>query len=379
MIQLFRQARWAVASCIGSRIIIFATILFSRIVLVPGPASLPNGAEANGTLLSVLNAWDGTWYRIIAQVGYLSDFLLWKGDVPLALAFFPFYPLLIRLVAFVVPDFWIASVVVSNICFLVSAVLFDALIKLDYPDPRVGRRAIMLLMFTPMSFFFSMAYSESTFLMLSLAAFLAARKEKWLIASLCGMCLSATRPPGFLIALPLFLEYLQQWRRSEPTAKTLFRPPLFLLGLIPLGLVAFMALCYFELGSFFAFMHAHQAGWEQKLAFPWQAITGLHEFAPFYRWFFVGALVIGSLLFAAGFWLKIRLSYLVWIGLLIAFSLSWGTMASSPRYLSIIFPLFIVLGLITARFEGAYEWLLAASVTVLTLCTVMIANGYWMT
>ena len=65
--------------------------------------------------------------------------------------------------------------------------------------------------------------------------------------------------------------------------------------------------------------------------------------------------------------------------MLIAFSLSWGTMASSPRYLSIIFPLFIVLGLITARFEGAYEWLLAASVAVLTLCTVLITNGYWMT
>jgi Gpi18-like mannosyltransferase len=358
---------------------IFATILLSRMAFAPGKSGLPPDAETKGALLSVLNGWDGTWYRTIGQAGYLSHLLPWKEDVPLALAFFPFYPVLIRLVAFVIPDFWIASVVVSNICFLVSAVLFDALIKLDYPDPKVGHRAITFLMFTPMSFFFSMAYTESTFLMLSLAAFLAARKEKWLIASLCGMCLSVTRPPGFLIALPLFIEYLQQWRRSEPTLRTLFRPPLFLLGLIPLGVVAFMAFCYFELGSFFAFMHAHQAGWEQKLAYPWHAITGLDEFAPFYRWLFVGALVVGSSLFAAGFWLRIRLSYLVWIGALIAFSLSWGTMASSPRYLSIIFPLFIVLGLITARFEGAYEWLLAASVAVLTLCTVLITNGYWMT
>ena len=65
--------------------------------------------------------------------------------------------------------------------------------------------------------------------------------------------------------------------------------------------------------------------------------------------------------------------------MLIAFSLSWGTMASSPRFLSIIFPLFIVLGLITARFEGVYAWLLAASVAALTLCTILLANGYWMT
>ena len=379
MIQLLLQAKGAVGSCIVSRLMIFATILLSRMAFAAGKSGPLVGPEPKGTLLTVLNYWDGTWYRTIGQVGYFSDLLLWKDDVPLALACFPFYPLLIRLVAFVIPDFWIASVVVSNICFLVSAVLFDALIKLDYSDPKVGHRAITFLMFSPMIFFFSMAYTESTFLMLSLAAFLAARKEKWLIASLCGMCLSATRPPGFLIALPLFIEYLQQWRKSEPTLRTLFRPPLFLLGLIPLGLVAFMVFCYFELGSFFASMHAHQAGWGQKLAYPWHAITGLDEFAPFYRWLFVGALVVGGSLFAAGFWLRIRLSYLVWIGVLIAFSLSWGTMTSSPRYLSIIFPLFIVLGLITARFEGAYEWLLAASVAVLTLCTVLIANGYWMT
>jgi hypothetical protein len=193
------------------------------------------------------------------------------------------------------------------------------------------------------------------------------------------MCLSATRPPGFLIALPLFIEYLQQWRKSEPTLKSFFRPQLFFLGLVPLGLVAFAAFCYLELGSFFAFMRAHVTGWEQKFTSPWIALTRVHQFGLFYRWFFVGALALGSSLFAAGFWVKIRPSYLVWTGVLIVFSLSWGTMASSPRYLSIIFPLFIVVGLLTTRFEGAYEWLLAASVTLLTLCTVMIANGYWMT
>ena len=379
MIQLLRQTKSALGSCIGSRIIIFATILLSRMAFAAGKSGPLVGPEPKGTLLTVLNYWDGTWYRTIAQMGYFSPLLPWKGDFPLALACFPLYPLLIRLAAFLIPDFWIASVVVSNICFLVSAVLFDALIKLDYPDPKVGHRAITFLMFTPMSFFFSMAYTESTFLMLSLAAFLAARKEKWLIASLCGMCLSATRPPGFLIALPLFIEYLQQWRRSEPTLRTLLRPPLFFLGLIPLGLGAYMAFCRFKLGSFFASMQAHHIGWEQKPAFPWHALTGLDEFAPFYRWLFVGALVLGSALFAAGFWFRIRVSYLVWIGVLMAFSLAWGTMASSPRFLSIIFPLFIVLGLITARFEGVYEWLLAASVALLTLCTVLIANGYWMT
>jgi hypothetical protein len=50
-----------------------------------------------------------------------------------------------------------------------------------------------------------------------------------------------------------------------------------------------------------------------------------------------------------------------------------------PRYFSVEFPLFIVIGLIVARFERAYEPLLAASIALLTLCTVLSANGYWMT
>jgi hypothetical protein len=67
------------------------------------------------------------------------------------------------------------------------------------------------------------------------------------------------------------------------------------------------------------------------------------------------------------------------MALLTSVYLCSGTLEAMPRYFSVEFPLFIVIGLIVARFERAYEPLLAASIALLTLCTVLSANGYWMT
>jgi hypothetical protein len=365
---------------IGSRLIIFATIFLSRLAILPGPSGLPPGSETKGILLSVLNCWDSTWYRTIAQEGYATLSLPWRHGIPLAPSFFPFYPLLIKAVGFVARDYWIAAVLVSNICFLVAAVLFDVLMRLDYPEEKIRGRAAAFLMFSPVSFFFSTGYSESTFLMLAIGAFLAARKQQWLVASLLGMCCTATRAPGFLLAIPLLVEYVEHWRGSQPTLKTFLRPSLFSFGLIPLGLVGYMVYCYFRLGDPFVWMHAHHIGWTQRLSFPWVALFfRLNEFEPFYRWLYVGVTVVAILIFAAGIWLRVRTSYLVWTGVILLFNLSWGRMEAAPRYLIIVFPLFIILGLFTTRFPKTYELLFAGSTALLILCTVVIANGYLMT
>ena len=102
--------------------------------------------EHGGTLLDILTQWDGVWYRLIAKHGY-------GPPMPeLAAAFFPVYPLLVRAVAFIVRDFQVASLLVSNGCLIAAALLLVRLLRLDY-DELVCRRAITFLMFNPVSFF----------------------------------------------------------------------------------------------------------------------------------------------------------------------------------------------------------------------------------
>lgn len=56
-----------------------------------------------------------------------------------------------------------------------------------------------------------------------------------------------------------------------------------------------------------------------------------------------------------------------------------NSLEAIPRYLSILFPLFIVLGVVAVRFRWSYELIFASSTVLLTICTVLSANGYWMT
>ena len=66
------------------------------------------------------------------------------------------------------------------------------------------------------------------------------------------MCLTATRAPGLLIGAPLFAEYLMQWRERGGNVRAFFRPHLFLLALVPVGLLAYMFYLYLLRGDFSA-------------------------------------------------------------------------------------------------------------------------------
>jgi Gpi18-like mannosyltransferase len=183
-----------------------ALIVFSRQIIERGPhVVVSTQNEHGGTLLDILTQWDGNWYRLIAERGYAPPM------PEVAAAFFPLYPLLVRAVAFIVRDVQVACLLVSNGCLIASALLMIRLLRLDY-DEVVSRRALIFLMFNPVSFFLSAAYTESTFLLLSIGALLAARQNKWSVAGLCGGFLSATRAPGLLIGVPLLAEHALQWR-----------------------------------------------------------------------------------------------------------------------------------------------------------------------
>jgi len=365
---LLRHWQWVVVAFVASRLLIFAVIHFSRVVFVPGTFWHPGG------VMSVLLQWDGElWYVNIARNGFSYSPIL-----PSSMGFFPFYPLLIKIASFVFLDYRVAALVVSHLCFLAAGLLLNALINLDYDNPRVNRAAVMFLMFSPVSFFFSNAYSESTFLMLALAAFLAARRARWFLAVLCGMFLAATRNAGFLITLPLFVEYLSQNWRPSMGWRRLFHPRILLFGLVPLGFVSFLAVGYVLFGDPFAYVNA-TAVWGREFSSPLKTFASLQWLPQFHGTLFVTVLSAGLVLWGLGIFFRVRASYMVYAAMLISIYLCGASLEAIPRYLSVVFPLFITLGLLAARFEWSYLPLLSASTALLTLCTILSATGYWIT
>ena len=125
------------------------------------------------------DSWDSPWYESIAKSGYSTS-----PDVSRMqnYAFFPLYPLLMRVVGDVTGlgglngGYAIAGFLLSNVSFFFALVLLYELTREVWGDSALASRAVWLLAAWPWSYIFSMTYTESLFLALSLAALLAAYK-----------------------------------------------------------------------------------------------------------------------------------------------------------------------------------------------------------
>ena len=168
------------------------------------PLRVSDRLGAIGNVLAAPSVrWDSIHYLAIAGHGYAAA---------TSTAFFPLYPLLIRVMGAATGSAPVAGVLISAVSLMVALGLLHRLTDLE-----LGRRAadatVMLLALSPLSFFFSAVYTESLFLALSLGAVYAGRRGRWAAAGALAGLAAVTRVPGVLLVVPLALIYLKQHRR----------------------------------------------------------------------------------------------------------------------------------------------------------------------
>lgn len=238
----------------ASRLILWAIGWFVWHSLERGPHPPRGGAQ----LWQLLDRWDAGWYRSIVEHGYS-----YTPGAESNVAFFPLLPLCVWLLR-AVTGFKIsfAGFVISNLALLASAILLRRLVQRDYPAPeRVGDRVVWLLLFCPMTFFHSAFYTESIFLLLSIATLFAARERRWLAAGIFGALLTASRGNALLILLPITWEaFVLRDRASKAAVRTNSSRGWLLF--IPAGLLAYAAYLHFQVGDALAFAHAMKA-WDR--------------------------------------------------------------------------------------------------------------------
>ncbi len=146
--------------------------------------------------------WDALYYARLAAHGYGSM----RGSDRGGLAFFPLFPLVAAGPLRLGLPPAVAVVLVADLCALVATVALALLVAREW-GPVVAARAVVLFLTVPASFFMSVGYSEGPFLALSLCAFVALRRHRWIVAALlCGLA-AVTRPTGVALAVP----YLVEW------------------------------------------------------------------------------------------------------------------------------------------------------------------------
>jgi hypothetical protein len=198
--------------------------------------------------------WDGAWYSEIATQGYGTR-------APESTAFFPLYPLLVKLGSSLAggPAMW--GVLVSLLCTAL-ALFFVYRVAENLYGVSAARASTLALAFFPTAFFLNAVYTEALFLALTAGAVWAARVRGnlWL-AGVFGALATATRNLGVLLLIPLFFEWAR--RRSTVGLRGLAG-----LLLVPAGLVAYAVFLRQRFGDALVFARQQSAYWERELTGP---------------------------------------------------------------------------------------------------------------
>ena len=343
------EIRYILLLFITTRLLLAIVGVSSRIILEPVYGKWHEWNFSKHLWLDIWGVWDTGWYLDIAKNGYsttlVSDLPKKVGPNQVNLGFFPFYPLLIKGLAFFTKDYFIAGVLISNIALFASSLFLFKLVK-KKSGKAIAQRAVKYLFLFPTAFILSGVFSEPLFLALLLVTFYYAKEKNWLVVGICGFFLSLTKSSGVLVFLPLLYEYLRQSRFNLRNIKSNF----LYLFLVPLGLLTFMGYTYSVFGDWFAYGHVKSIGWGVGLTNPLPIILGF-LLSGNSSLTIIGLFILIEILLLVLFYKKVDPIFLVWAILFLSISLVSGpeVATSIPRFSVVIFPLFILLAKLTKR------------------------------
>jgi Gpi18-like mannosyltransferase len=294
------------------------------------------------SFIDIWSRWDSRWYMDIIMHGYVvtEDIQSTYSTV----AFFPLFPLLVKLFSFLLPGainsptiLTIIGLILNNLLFITSLYFIYQLMDQFFQNQAWNKAVIVLIMAYPGSFYFSCFYTESLFLFLAVMSVWFAKKENWLLSAIsCGL-LAVTRPQGILMAIPISILLLQsmQWKIKNFPRKALW------LLLIPIPLFIFLFYMRFVTGDFLAPITA-QAAWGKETGnFKLNFIDWL--FTPQPDVFKIDALMtylfIGLSIYAL-FKLP-SVAYGLFALFVLIVPVVSGTSVSMTRYIAVAFPAFM--------------------------------------
>ncbi len=303
------------------------------------------------THLDFMSEWDGPHYLHIAKYGYTDNSLT---------AFFPLYPLLIRLAMFVLSSPLISGLLVSWAC-LTGAIYFylkivGELINKDINDKILG---VMLFLFFPTGVFLAATYTEALFAFLLLGSFYCALKNRLLWSAILSALATAAHPEGIFI-IPLIMLVL--WENKHSLIKIV---GVGLSGLV--GILSYIVYLWLVKGKPLDFVHAQRGNhWlsSHYLSTIASSITA------------IDVLVFVLAVAAVFYWWKRHVALSVYSLLFVLLPFVGGNFAGYSRYLLMDFPLPLMLLSLFRRSRLAFPVVLTISTVLWTFYVIHYAAGY---
>lgn len=183
-------------------------------------------------------AWDSEYYLSIAIGGYddpraphvtpegqvatSPQGIVSPGSVASNYAFFPFYPLVMRILSYPLRIFGLNPIATATLAgVLISALgtLFGMLALFDFTRDSLGEegalRAAFYLIIFPTGFFLIQVYTEGLFVGLAFGCLAMLRRGQWILAALLAVAATMTRAVGVALVIPMLLTWIrtEEWRQ----------------------------------------------------------------------------------------------------------------------------------------------------------------------
>ena len=257
-------------------------------------------------------------------------------------AFLPLYPLAARAAGQLVGgNVYIGGLLVSNVSFVLAGLLLYRFVEQRW-DTELARRTLILLCVS-FSFIFTAMYTESLFVLCSVAALWLGEKRWWAAAAICAAASGATRLVGVATAIALAFMYFQQcgWQLRNTRWNALWLPLAFA------GPAAHFVHFGIRFHEPLALFHAlSAAGWGDWHS--WQTLVQTYTLwrtsgfdgiasghAPLLLTLHLFLCVLGGVLCIVS-WKRLPMAYALWMTLVVLISYRlWGCFG---RYLATMFP-----------------------------------------
>lgn len=283
-------------------------------------------------------------------------------------AFFPLYPIIINLFNKILNNSLLSALLISVTSTFLGLQILYKFISSNF-DKSIAQKTILALLFFPTSFFLITVYSEGLFFLLAVLTFYFLRKNKLFWATVFAALASATRLVGLAVVAGLLIEVISRQGINRKNWFVIFAP---------LGFVIYSIFLLQQTGDPFYFITAENH-WQRTLAAPglgfWESIKNIAGGQ-------VNNNVITDLLFAVfGVGMVIRgfrflpVSLSIYSLLSVLLPLFTPTLSSSPRFLIVIFPIFILVALVKNHYlQFAYQ---VISLMLLGIFVALFITGYW--
>ena len=197
--------------------------------------------------LDFLMGYDAKYYLEISRYGYHNDSLY---------AFFPLYPILIKIFYYIFRSYLLSGLFISLFCSIVSYYIINKLVS--------DKNKLMIYIYCPIVIFLSVIYTESLFLMVTLLGYYFYKNKKLLYSSIFIGLGILTRNTGALLFVAVLVDYIYSCIKKGKFNLNKF----LILFLVPVGIGCLYPLyLYFNTGNLLYFVDVQYSYWGRENLF----------------------------------------------------------------------------------------------------------------